>query len=160
MKPRIAIALGDPAGIGPELIAKLLADPSARYEAEIVVIADRREMEEGMRVAASRFAYAAIHSLEDLIFNETPLLYDFRGAATEPFVRQHSSAAGGRYSMDTLKIALDLTTSGKTDAMMFGPLNKSSLHLAGMACKDDLHWFAEQLGASGPMCEFNVIDGF
>ena len=160
MKPRIAMTLGDPAGIGPELIAKLLAEPSVRHEANILLIADRREVEEGMRVAGSKFEYAAADSLDNLAFGELPLLYDFRGTATEPFVRRQSSSAGGRYSLDTLQVALDATTSGKTDVMMFGPLNKSSLHMAGMTSADELHWLAGQLGYRGPVCEFNVIDGF
>ncbi|MGH9356090.1 MAG: 4-hydroxythreonine-4-phosphate dehydrogenase PdxA, partial [Terriglobia bacterium] len=40
------------------------------------------------------------------------------------------------------------------------PLNKSSLHMAGMTSADELHWFAGQLGYRGPVCEFNVMDGF
>ncbi len=160
MKPRIAMVLGDPAGIGPELIAKLLADPSVRRQAEILLIADRREVEDGMRVAGSRFEYVPVDLSDHLAFGETPLLYDFRGASGEPFVRCQSSRAGGQYSLDTLKVALELTASGKTDVMLFGPLNKSSLHLAGMAESDELHWFARQLGYKGLCSEFNVMDGF
>src|SRR5579875_1539576 len=159
MKPRIAMALGDPAGIGPEVIAKLLAEPSVRQEADVLLIADRKEVEEGMRVAGCKFDYAVAKSLEKLTFKEIPLLYDFRGEAAAPFVRRQSSVAGGRYSLDTLKLALDLTRAGKTDVMMFGPLNKSSLHLAGMAYSDELQWFAAQIGYRGPFCEFNVVDG-
>jgi 4-hydroxythreonine-4-phosphate dehydrogenase len=73
--------------------------------------------------------------------------------------RNQTSVAGGRYGLDTLKVALDLTASGKTDAILFGPLNKSSLHMAGMRCSDELHWFAEQIGCKGTSCEFTVIDG-
>ena len=42
--------------------------------------------------------------------------------------------------------------------MLFGPLNKTSLHMAGMAHSDELHWFAELLDFHGPFCEFNVLD--
>ncbi len=42
--------------------------------------------------------------------------------------------------------------------MLFGPLNKTSLHMAGMAHSDELHWFAELLDYHGPFCEFNVLD--
>lgn len=158
MKPRIAMVLGDPAGIGPELIAKLLSDESVRTEAEILLIADKQELEEGMRVARRRFEYRPVQSLDHLNFGEVPLLYDFRGTVTEPFVRKQTSAAGGRYSLDTLQVALDLTTSGKTDAILFAPLNKTSLHLGGMTCSDELHWFAEQIGYAGTVCEINVMD--
>ena len=158
MKPRIAMVLGDPAGIGPELIAKLLSDDSARSEAEIVLIADRAEVEEGMRVANRRFEYQQIESLDNLSLGDVPQLYDFRGSSNEPFVRGKVSAVGGRYSLDTMKLALELTASGKTDSMLFAPLNKTSLHLGGMQCSDELHWFAERLGYEGTVCEFNVMD--
>jgi 4-hydroxythreonine-4-phosphate dehydrogenase len=158
MKPRIAMVLGDPAGIGPELIAKLLSEESVRKDAEILLIADRSEVEEGMRVAGCRFEYRPVQSLENLPFGDTPLLYDFRGSGTEPFVRKQTSAAGGRYSLETLKVAVDLTDSGKTDAILFAPLNKASLHLGGMLCSDELHWFAEQIGYTGTICEINVMD--
>jgi 4-hydroxythreonine-4-phosphate dehydrogenase len=159
VKPRIAMVLGDPAGIGPELVAKLLAQESVRHTADILLIADRHEVEEGMRVAGCRFEYATIDSLGNLRFDEVPLLYDFRGTSAGPFVRGQTSIAGGRYTLDTLKVALDVTLAGKTDAIMFAPLNKSSLHMAGMTCADELHWFAEQIGYQGPMCEFNAMDG-
>ena len=159
MRPRIALVLGDPAGIGPELIARLLAEESVRSAADVLLIADRQEVEEGMRVAGRNFQYATVNSLDDLTFREMPLLYDFRGTSVGPFVRRQTSIAGGRYSLETLKLALQLTMSGKTDAIMFGPLNKSSLHMAGMRCNDELHWFAEQIGYRGLFCEFNVMDG-
>jgi 4-hydroxythreonine-4-phosphate dehydrogenase len=160
VKPRIAMVLGDPAGIGPELIAKLLAQESVRRAADILLIADKHEVEEGMRVAGRRFECRPVKSLDQLRFDdEVPLLYDFRGTSAGPFVRGQTSIAGGRYTLDTLKVALDVTLAGKTDAIMFAPLNKSSLHMAGMTCADELHWFAEQIGYQGPMCEFNAMDG-
>src|ERR1700730_4510977 len=159
MRPRIAMVLGDPAGIGPELIAKLIAEESVRRAADILLIADKHEVEEGMRVAGCRFEYQLVNSLDDLRFNEIPLLYDFRGTSAGPFVRRQTSVVGGRYTLDTLKLALDVTLAGKTDALMFAPLNKSSLHLAGMTCADELHWFAEQIGCRGFFCEFNALDG-
>jgi 4-hydroxythreonine-4-phosphate dehydrogenase len=158
MKPRIAMVLGDPAGIGPELIAKLLSDESVQREAEILLIADKNEVEEGMRIAERRFEYRLIRSLDNLSFDEMPQLYDFRGFSTGPFARNQPSAAGGRYSLDTLKVAVELTTAGKTDAILFAPLNKTSLHLGGMTCSDELHWFAEQIGYTGSVCEINVMD--
>ena len=49
--PVIVLAMGDPAGISPELTARLVADPLMRETARLVVIADRRVLDEGARVA-------------------------------------------------------------------------------------------------------------
>src|SRR4051812_23847113 len=46
-KPVVALAIGDPAGVGPELAAKLAADPDVRAAASLVVVGDRRVLERG-----------------------------------------------------------------------------------------------------------------
>ncbi len=158
-KTSIAMVLGDPAGIGPELIARLLAEPAVRRQANVILIADEAEMLRGMRIAGVEFPYRRVESLEHLAFvDDTPLFYDFRGDTVGEFPRSEASVIGGRYSLDTLEKALRLTESGVTNAVLFGPLNKTSLHMAGMAHSDELHWFAELLGYDGPFCEFNVLD--
>jgi 4-hydroxythreonine-4-phosphate dehydrogenase len=159
-KPRIAMLLGDPAGIGPELIAALLAEPATTAGADILLIADRAEFDEGMRIAGVEVDVAAIDSLDGLDFSAgKPLFYDFRGATEGLFERAVATVKGGRYCLDTLDVALTQTSTGALDAILFGPLNKSSMHMAGMAHNDELHWFAERLACPGPFCEFNVLDG-
>lgn len=157
--PRLAMVLGDPAGIGPELIARLLADTEVREKAHIVLIADEAEMRRGMRITGCEFPYRRIDALETLDFADaTPLLHPWLSQGGDEFPRSEASAVGGRYSLETLALALELTRSGRTDAILFGPLNKTSLHMAGMDHSDELHWFAERLGFGGPFCEFNVLD--
>jgi 4-hydroxythreonine-4-phosphate dehydrogenase len=156
--PRIALVLGDPAGIGPELIVKLLADEDERRRADVLLIADRDEVREAMRVAGCEFPFVEVDQPEGAKFSGTPLLYHYRGSARRPFVRAEASENGGRYSLETLKVGLELTRRGETDALCFAPLNKSSLHFGGMTDNDELHWFAKELGYSGPFCEFNVLD--
>ncbi|WP_342653627.1 4-hydroxythreonine-4-phosphate dehydrogenase PdxA [Pseudomonas sp. F3-2] len=158
-KTRIAMVLGDPAGIGPELIARLLSDEQVRSQAQVLLIADEAEMRRGMDIAGLSFPYRQIDTLDALDFkDDTPLFYDFRGDTVGDFPRSEASAIGGRYCLDTLKIALELTAAKTTNAVLFGPLNKTSLHMAGMNHNDELHWFAELLGFTGPFCEFNVMD--
>ncbi len=158
-KTRIAMVLGDPAGIGPELIARLLADAQVRSQAQVILIADEGEMRRGMDIAGLEFPYRQVESLDELVFtDEVPLFYNFRGETSGEFARSEASVMGGRYCLDTLKLAVESTAAGRTDAVLFGPLNKTSLHMAGMAHNDELHWFAELLGFDGPFCEFNVMD--
>lgn len=157
--PRIAMVLGDPAGIGPELIARLLAEPEVRAKARFVLIADEQEMLNGMKIAGCDFPYQTIDNLDQLDFTaDIPLFFNFRGQTQGEFPRSEASIIGGRYSLDTLEKALRLTADKRTDAIIFGPLNKTSLHMAGMAHSDELHWFAEYLDYNGPFCEFNVLD--
>ncbi|ADH90915.1 4-hydroxythreonine-4-phosphate dehydrogenase [Ancylobacter novellus DSM 506] len=160
MKPRIALALGDPAGIGPEIVARLLSREENRAAADILLVADRGELEEGMRIAGVRFDYSLAEEGGRPSFAPgVPVLLDYRGAAQPPFERAVATANGGRYALDTLRRAAELTVAGVTDGMCFAPLNKHGLHLAGIGHSDETHWFAEILRANGPVGEINTLDG-
>lgn len=159
-KPRLAVVLGDPAGIGPELVGRLLADPGTAAAADILLIADKGELERGMDLAGACTPYLQAPSIEQADLTQAkPVLVDFRGATEGAFERSVSTAKGGRYCLDTLSLALDAKRHGVVDAILFAPLNKHSLHMAGMKSNDEMHWFVEQLGFDGPVCEFNVLDG-
>ena len=56
----LALTLGDPAGIGPELIARLVAKPENRARADLVIIGDKRELDHGMEIAQQRFDYRLV----------------------------------------------------------------------------------------------------
>jgi 4-hydroxythreonine-4-phosphate dehydrogenase len=160
MKPRIALVLGDPAGIGSELVARLLADESRARRAEILIVDDAQELEHGMAVAGQRFDYLTASSAADARFEAgVPVLVPLSRAAGVNFLRAVSTTEGGAHTLRTLAAALDLARSGAADAVLFAPLNKTSLHLAGMGHNDELHWFAEYLGHADPFCEFNTLDG-
>ena len=109
-KPRIVTVLGDPAGIGPELVGRLLADPATSAQADLLVLADAAELQRGMDLAGQRTAVQRVASLDDADFSrtptDTPLLVDFRGDTRGEFQRGVSTAAGGRYSLDTLALGL------------------------------------------------------
>ena len=158
MKPCLAVVLGDPAGIGPELVAKLLARPENREKANILLVADRGEVEEGMRIAGQRFDYRVSEGEVDFRAGGEVLLEDFKGSATRPFRRAVSSVDGGRYSLETLERAVGLTRAGVTDGILFAPLNKNSMHQAGLPHEDESQWFAAMLGVKGPHGELNVLD--
>ncbi|HSV35246.1 MAG TPA: 4-hydroxythreonine-4-phosphate dehydrogenase PdxA [Ramlibacter sp.] len=160
MKPRIAMVLGDPAGIGSELIARLLSDESRQGRADILLIDDAQELERGMEIAGRRFDYLTAASAEEARFEAgVPVLLPLPRTAGVEFKRAMATPEGGAHTLRTLSAAIDLTRKGLTDAVLFAPLNKTSLHLAGMAHNDELHWFVELLGHQGPFCEFNTLDG-
>lgn len=52
-----------------------------------------------------------------------------------------------------------MAREGDVDAIVFMPLNKTSLHMAGMEEEDELRWFAKELGHTGPTSELNILDG-
>ena len=147
-KPRVAVTLGDPAGIGPELVARLLADPSTTETADIVLISDEQELADAQADAGVEFSYGE---------PGRPRLHDNGAARPGTFERKVATEAGGRWAMSNLRVALEMADAGDVDAILFAPLNKSSLHLAGMREKDELRWFETLLGAEAYTCELNVL---
>ena len=65
-RPVVALTLGDPAGVGPELIARLLAKPEAPALANIVLVGDRWLWEEGQRIAGVQVAIDEVKSLAEV----------------------------------------------------------------------------------------------
>ena len=72
-KPVIALAMGDPAGISPELTAKVVALPEVREAARLVVIGDRRLYAEGEKIANVTTAMDVVQADESLRPGETPI---------------------------------------------------------------------------------------
>lgn len=157
-KPRIALLLGDPAGIGPELVAKLLAIEEICHQANIYLIADIDEFLKGQRIAGLQVAVDEADSFENADFSSgRPVLYDYRSPIKGKFTDAQATAEGGGYCLETMQIALDLALDGRVDAVCFAPLNKTALHLAGMSESDELHWCARRMGFDGYFCELNVL---
>ncbi|WP_207930405.1 4-hydroxythreonine-4-phosphate dehydrogenase PdxA, partial [Streptomyces hainanensis] len=153
-RPRVAVTLGDPAGIGPELVARLLAQPETTATADLLLISDPAELALAEADSGLAIDYATTPT------EGRPLLVDnsTRRPAGE-FERRKATEAGGRWAMDNLRVALDLAAKGEVDAILFAPLNKSSLHLAGLAESDELRWFETVLGVEGFTSELNVLPG-
>ncbi|WP_207454423.1 4-hydroxythreonine-4-phosphate dehydrogenase PdxA [Herbiconiux sp. SYSU D00978] len=152
-RPAIALTLGDPAGVGPELAAKLLARPETLQKAEVYVLADRSEVE----------AAAAAAGVEIPIADEpTPgfaVVLDDGTAPTTPIPPKQVSVEAGQRVKHQLLRGLALAREGKIGAIVFAPLNKTSLHLAGMHEEDELRWFAKELGHTGVTSELNILPG-
>jgi 4-hydroxythreonine-4-phosphate dehydrogenase len=157
-KPTIALLLGDPSGIGPELVAKLLAAEEVCRQADIFLIADSDEFLKGQRIAKVNISVAESDGFEDANFSDDlPVLCDFRSPAKGKFSDAKATAEGGRYSLETMQMALALTIDGKADAICFAPLNKAAMHLSGMMESDEMSWCVNRIGYNGYFCELNVL---
>ncbi|MDR5758707.1 4-hydroxythreonine-4-phosphate dehydrogenase PdxA [Caballeronia sp. LZ035] len=144
---RIALSIGDPAGIGAEIIARLLADPATRQRAHVTLIGNRDAL---VRGAAA--ANVPVPQASDWL---TILPWAGSDTVFEPGV---ISEASGRFMLDSLRLAVQQVTEGHADAVCFGPLNKSALRAGGMQEEDEMRWFAKLLDHRGVCGELNVLD--
>ncbi len=136
MKPTIALFTGDPAGIGPELVEKLLADPATLSRAQVVLIGQRGQLRvpDGIR------------------------WLEWAGAGAGAFERARAGADNGRFMLQGLEAGARLAASGQADAFCFAPLNKGALRAGGMHEEDELRWFAQLLDFKGICGELNVLE--
>lgn len=158
-KLTVALFTGDPAGIGPEVVAKLLADGTVAKRANVLLVGSREVIEEGMRVAGSRFEYEVGTVGPGVRDRERPLLAMSPLVDETRFERGVVTAKSGKYMLDGLTFALALCNDGHAHALCFAPLNKGALRAGGMNHPDELHWFAEQLDFHGTCVELNVLEG-
>lgn len=160
MKPRIGMIPGDPSGIGPELIARVMAEDGVVEAADILLIGDRHVFAAGQRVAGIAHDLVAV----------APDQADWRGADGVALLAMTTidpddvrvaevSRASGRSVLTTLDKALDLVAAGVIDAIVFAPFNKAALHAAGMTQDDELNYMAATLGVESYICELNTLDG-
>lgn len=157
--PSLALVLGDPAGVGPELVAKVLSKQSNRQLANIAIIADKDELEKGMKIAGCRFPYEEASDISTVVFKPgVPVLFHHKNSHPAPFEYGVATEQSGVYMLETLKKAVDMTQAGFTQGICFAPLNKQAMHKGGLKHRDELHWFAELTDFTDFACELNVVD--
>ncbi len=159
MKPRIALTLGDPSGIGPELVAKLLNMSEIRDLAHLLVIGDEWLFDEGCAVAGVDIKLPRVTNFNKVDLEAvSPVFLAIQTIEREDVTVGEESAAGGGSGLAALQIAVDLTLAGEIDAVMYAPMNKHAMHLSGYGFSDESRWLAHRLNYDGPVSEFNVLD--
>ena len=142
-KPRLAVVMGDPAGVGPEMTVKLLARGENADAADLLLVAPRSSLESGQRIAGRRIDGRVAHRVRPELPGGEPAL----GACSE---------AAGALALDALTHATELARRGEVDGIVYAPLNKHALRMAGMLEEDELRFMQALFGVETFTCEFNI----
>ena len=131
-RPRVAITMGDAAGIGPEITVKSLADPRVMEWCVPLVIGDARVLERAMDATGTRLAIRRLGAAADA--NGAPGTIDVLDDAAIDMaahrwgeIDPHYGEAAVRWTKQAGQLAL----TGDIDAMVSAPLNKEAMHAAG-----------------------------
>ncbi len=157
----IALIQGDPAGIGPELLVKLLCDADVRAVAKLLVIGApeifaRGEEQTGLTVDNVR--HAELNA--DIEFADEEVLHlDLTVDDIGDVPVASATAAGGRSSLCGLRRAFELARDGIVQGIVFMPFNKESMHLGGNEFTDELGFARNFFQLRSRASEFNVADG-
>jgi len=159
-KPVIAVLPGDPSGIGPEMMVKLLQRAQNLEAADLLVIADPRVIASGERIAGAKLDLLRIDRLDDLRFEpgRITLLAQDTMAGRDPVLGE-SNAHSGTASFQAMELATEAVRRGRVHGIVFAPLNKHSLRLGGLTHEDELRYMQERFAVDGFVCEFNITQG-
>jgi 4-hydroxythreonine-4-phosphate dehydrogenase len=157
-KPLVALVVGDPAGIGPELAAKLAADSSVAEAVRLLVVGDRRIFDRGAEIAGTSAVVASIR--EDELPHLTSGCHRFLDLPSiDPatVVTGRAGEPGGASALANFRKALDLGAAGLVDAVCYTPFNKSAMRKSYPAYEDEVSFSAEHLGLPvTDIAEFNI----
>jgi|TARA_B100001079_G_scaffold255581_1_gene251287 4-hydroxythreonine-4-phosphate dehydrogenase len=159
-KINVAILLGDPSGIGPELISKLLAEKIIN-KANIIVIGEKNILEAGNKITRNSNNLKLVENFDQINFKDgNKFFLDISKGKNHNYKTAECSEQSGKSVLEALNVALDLAKKNKVQAINFGPFNKTSMKLGGNKYADELHLMAEKLDVKNFFCEFNVVDNF
>ncbi|MBS7609551.1 4-hydroxythreonine-4-phosphate dehydrogenase PdxA [Candidatus Bathyarchaeota archaeon] len=125
--------MGDPAGIGPEIVAKALSQPIVYEICHPIIIGDSTVMEMGIRVAKLGLRINSIERLEEarFLFGTMDVL-DLHNVDVESLVLGKPQAMGGKASVEYVTKAVELAMEGKVQAIVTAPISKEAIRMAGL----------------------------
>jgi 4-hydroxythreonine-4-phosphate dehydrogenase len=132
IRPLIAITMGDPAGIGPEIAARAMAEPGMHDRARLLVIGNAAIMEEAAGQAGLPLSVRSIEQPDEAGFD--PGVIDVIDLPLQPgaLIRAGEISAGaGDLAFRAVLRAIELAMDKKIDGTVTGPINKEALNLAG-----------------------------
>ena len=159
-KKIIAILLGDPSGVGPELVVRLLNE-NITNQANIVIIGEKKILEEGEKITGKKINLQFVEKFEHIKFDDsTKFFLDISKGTNRVYKRSEVSAESGQSVLEALDLAMDLAKNKKIHAINFGPFNKTSLIKGGCKYNDEHDFMQNKLEVKDFCCELNVVDNF
>lgn len=159
-RPVVALAIGDPAGIGPELAARLVADAGIRDAALLIVVGDARVLQRGAEQAGVVVDVDTRSAGDDLRPRDRPLLLDLGHLDPDSIEPGRPQQGGGAFALRNFRTAIHLAAGGEAEAVCFTPFNKAAMRMAHAAYDDEIGYALDALGLHGvPAKEFNILDG-
>jgi len=143
--PVIAITMGDPVGIGPEIIVKTLDDPNLYRFCSPLVIGDVNVLEAAREIISSCVKIRSVERTDRIRYR--PGCIDVIGLSsfkTGAITWGKPTADTGRAMIDYVKAAIELASSEQASAIVTAPINKFAMQLAGSRYSGHTELLAEQ----------------
>ncbi len=156
-KTLIAIPLGDPAGIGPEIVARSIADKDLFQITNCIVIGDRKVMENAIRITGEDLKVNVVADPAEGDYREGVLnLIDLDNIDMERFEFGRVDAMCGKAAFEYIEKSIQITMAGKADAVATTPINKESLRAGGINFIGHTEIFGALTGTEDPLTMFET----
>ncbi len=156
-RPIVAVTLGDPAGIGPEIVAKALVQPEVHSLCRPVVVGDPGVLEQAVRICGLPNAVDAVDSLREAgRRSDTIPVLGIRNVDLTRLKVGTVQSMSGRAAYEYLCAAVKLARAGEVDAITTAPINKESLRAAGIPQLDHTAILGALTGVADPLAMFEV----
>ena len=156
-KPIIAVTMGDPAGIGPEIVAKSIADKATYDVARCIVIGDKKVMEKAIKIVGADLKVNVVDSPADGDYSYGVLnMIDLDNIDMSRFEYGKINAMCGQAAFDYIKKSIEITMDKQADAVATTPINKESLHAAEVDFIGHTEIFGALTGTADPLTMFET----
>ena len=143
----IALSMGDPAGIGPELALKAAADRTLNDIARLVIVGNETVLRKHASILKLPLGLSSL-STNDVERDKLsgPVLIDVDTPGAQELALGRPAAAGGKLSIACVEAGLELVQHGRADALVTGPINKVAVGLAGFPWAGHTDFLKERTG--------------
>ncbi len=156
-RPLIAVPIGDPAGVGPEIVAKSVASEQVFEAADCIIIGDKTVMENAVKIAGEGLSVNVVKEPSEGDFRKGILnLIDLGNVDLAEFEFGKVNGMCGKAAYEYIAKSIELANEGKVDAVATTPINKESLRAGGINFIGHTEIFGALTGTEDPLTMFET----
>jgi len=156
-KPMIAVPIGDPAGVGPEITAKAIASDEVWNAANVIAVGDKWIMKKAIEITETNLRINIISDPKEGDYKKGILnLIDLGNIDPDDFEYGKVSAMCGRAAFEYITKSIELANEGNVDAVSTTPINKEALKAGNVPFIGHTEIFGAQTNTSDPLTMFEV----
>jgi len=156
-KPILGVMIGDGAGVGPEIIAKLAARDFFSEYCQPVLVGDVRIMDRAFKAVGSSVELQVVSSFDEIDFSKALPIIDTKDQDPSRVQFGVQTAEAGKANLDGMELCVDLYKAKKIEGFCFGPFNKAGMKDAGSELESEHHFLAQLFNHTEPFGEINVL---
>ncbi|MGE4583923.1 MAG: PdxA family protein [Sphaerochaeta sp.] len=155
--PVLGILIGDGAGVGPEIIAKLAVSSFFEQYCRPIIIGDARMLERAFSVIGSSTKLQLIDDVDQADWAKGLPVLDQKDQDPSVVGFGQLTIEAGKANLHALKLGVELYQAKKIEGFCFAPFNKAGLKDAGCEYESEHHYLAQLFNHTEPFGEINVV---